>query len=42
MAEGKKINLFTVNDVAEARNYVEAGVSGLFTDFPQDLVPLVR
>ena len=42
VAEGKKINLFTVNDVDEARSYVEAGVSGLFTDFPQDLVPLVR
>ena len=42
VAEGKKINLFTVNDVDEAKAYVEAGVSGLFTDFPQDLVPLVR
>ncbi len=42
VAAGKQINLFTVNDVEEARAYVEAGVSGLFTDFPQDLVPLVH
>ena len=42
VAAGKQINLFTVNDVDEARAYVEAGVSGLFTDFPQDLVPLVH
>ncbi len=42
VAEGKKINLFTVNDVEEARTYVDAGVSGLFTDFPQDLIPLAR
>ncbi|WP_457637682.1 glycerophosphodiester phosphodiesterase [Oceanithermus sp.] len=39
---GKKINLFTVNDPHEAKSYIEAGVSGLFTDFPQDLAPLVR
>lgn len=39
---GKKINLFTVNDVDTARAYIEAGASGLFTDVPQDLVPLAR
>ena len=40
VAAGKKINLFTVNETDEAARYIEAGVSGLFSDFPQDLVPL--
>jgi len=42
VAAGKRVNLFTVNDVREARAYIEAGVTGLFTDFPQDLVPLAH
>jgi len=42
VAAGKRVNLFTVNDPDEARAYLEAGVTGLFTDFPQDLLPLVR
>ncbi len=36
--KGEEINIFTVNDVEEARKYIEAGVSGLFTDFPQRIV----
>ncbi len=42
VAAGQRINLFTVNDAEEARAYIEAGVTGLFTDFPQDLVPLAH
>ncbi len=40
VAEGRRINIFTVDDVETARKYIKAGVSGLFTDFPQWLVGL--
>ncbi len=36
--KGEEVNIFTVNDPDEAKRYIEAGVSGLFTDFPQRIV----
>ncbi len=39
---GLAINLFTVNDEADWRRYIEAGVSGIITDYPQDLLALLR
>jgi glycerophosphoryl diester phosphodiesterase len=38
---GKALRPWTVNEADEARAFIEAGVAGLFTDFPQRLVPLV-
>lgn len=35
---GKGINLFTVNDPADFRRFVGAGVDGVFTDFPQHFI----
>ena len=32
---GKRINLFTVNDPGDYQRFVDAGVDGIFTDFPQ-------
>ncbi len=37
-ARGKKINLFTVNEPDRAALFFEAGVDGIFTDFPQYFV----
>jgi glycerophosphoryl diester phosphodiesterase len=34
---GKKINLFTVNDSREMVRFIEAGVDGIITDYPQRL-----
>ncbi len=39
---GKRVHLWTVNDPEVAARYLEAGAAGLFTDYPQRLVPLVR
>ncbi|MCP4020692.1 MAG: glycerophosphodiester phosphodiesterase, partial [Desulfobacteraceae bacterium] len=36
---GKRLNLFTVNDEREIIKYVNAGVDGFFTDFPQQFCP---
>ncbi len=33
--KGKKVNLFTVNDPHEFNRFVNAGVDGIITDFPQ-------
>ncbi len=41
-AAGKRVHPWTVNDPEEALGYLEAGAAGLFTDYPQRLVPLVR
>lgn len=38
--KGKKVNLFTVNEVDEMRRYIDAGAAGLITDFPQRLAKL--
>jgi glycerophosphoryl diester phosphodiesterase len=32
---GKKVNVFTVNSHDEMEKFVELGVDGIFTDFPQ-------
>jgi glycerophosphoryl diester phosphodiesterase len=34
------VNLFTVNEVADMRRFIAAGITGLFTDFPQRLAEL--
>lgn len=39
--EGVRVNLWTVNDEAEVGRWVAAGVSGLITDYPQRLHPLL-
>ena len=35
---GKRINLFTVNDPSDYQRFVDAGVDGVFTDFPQRFI----
>ncbi|WP_020585565.1 glycerophosphodiester phosphodiesterase [Desulfobacter curvatus] len=35
---GKRINLFTVNEPCDYMRFVNAGVDGLFTDFPQRFI----
>jgi glycerophosphoryl diester phosphodiesterase len=37
---GIALNLFTVNEIADMRRFVAAGVTGLFTDYPQRLAVL--
>lgn len=32
---GKRINVYTVNEAAEVEKLIQAGVDGIFTDFPQ-------
>jgi glycerophosphoryl diester phosphodiesterase len=39
-ARGVAVNVFTVNEMADMRRFVAAGVTGLFTDFPQRLAKL--
>lgn len=39
---GKGINLFTVNETHEMIQFIEAGVDGLFTDFPQRMIALAK
>lgn len=39
---GKKLNVFTVNEIADMKFYIEKGVAGLFTDFPQRLNDLLN
>ena len=38
----KKINLFTVNEKDEMIRFINAGVNGLITDYPQHLAAIVR
>lgn len=38
---GVQVNLFTVNDPDEMQYFIEAGVSGLITDFPQRLTKIL-
>jgi glycerophosphoryl diester phosphodiesterase len=38
---GFDINVWTVNDEATMRHFIEVGASGLFTDFPQRLKALL-
>jgi len=35
---GKQINLFTINEVHEMKRFMETGVEGFITDFPQRLI----
>ncbi len=35
---GKRINLFTVNEIHEMIKFIETGVEGFITDFPQHMV----
>ena len=39
--EGFQVNIWTVNDPKIMRSLIMAGASGIFTDFPQLLKPLV-
>ena len=41
-AMGKKVNLYTVNDVDAMQRFIEAGVDGIITDFPQRLLTLLK
>ena len=40
--QGKQINVYTVNEKAEMRQMIAAGVHGLFTDFPQLLAQVLK
>ncbi|NOZ72450.1 MAG: glycerophosphodiester phosphodiesterase, partial [Chloroflexi bacterium] len=40
--QGIHINLFTVNDPEDWRRFTEAGVSGIITDFPQQLLAFLQ
>lgn len=42
VARGHRVNLYTVNDVEKMKTYMEAGVSVLITDFPQELHALLK
>jgi glycerophosphoryl diester phosphodiesterase len=33
--QGFEVNVYTVNEEATMKSLIEAGVSGIFTDFPQ-------
>ncbi len=39
-AHGCRVNLYTVNDLEQARTFARLGVAGLITDYPQYLVSL--
>lgn len=38
----KSINLFTVNEKSEIIRFIDAGINGLITDYPQRLVPIIK
>ena len=42
IAMGVAVNLYTVNEQDAMRRFIAAGVSGLFTDFPQRLKSLIK
>lgn len=39
---GKKVNLFTVNNKDDMLKYIDAGVDGIFTDYPQIMKTLLN
>lgn len=41
-AKGIAVNLFTVNEESDMRRFIDAGVAGLFTDFPHRLKTLLQ
>jgi glycerophosphoryl diester phosphodiesterase len=42
LEEGYGVNVWTVNEEAEMRDLIEMGVTGIITDFPQTLKPLLQ
>ncbi|HDL84849.1 MAG TPA: glycerophosphodiester phosphodiesterase, partial [Candidatus Acetothermia bacterium] len=40
--KGLEINVYTVNGEQEMRRFIAAGVTGLFTDFPQRLAAILH
>lgn len=40
--KGKRINLFTVNNVADMAHFIKLGVDGMFTDYPRRLSWLLQ
>jgi len=38
--KGKKINLFTINEVEDMKKWIDGGIDGVITDFPQRLASL--
>lgn len=42
LSKGKKLNVFTVNEISDMKFYIEKGVTGIFTDFPQRLKSLTK
>jgi glycerophosphoryl diester phosphodiesterase len=40
--QGFGVNVWTINETASMQQLLEAGVSGLFTDFPQRLTVLIQ
>jgi len=42
LRQGKQVNVYTVNEKAEMRQLIAAGVHGLFTDFPQWLAQVLE
>ena len=40
--KGKKINLFTVNNIEKMENFIAQGVDGFITDYPQRLSALIN
>jgi len=41
-SRGISVNLFTVNDSADWARFIPAGVTGIITDFPQDLLAYLK
>lgn len=41
-AAGIEVNVYTVNEEADMRRLARAGASGIITDFPQRLVPILE
>lgn len=39
---GKRVNVFTVNDIRDMEKFIHAGVDGIITDFPQRLLKLLN
>ena len=41
VAQGITVNLFTVNDPEDWQRFISAGITGIITDFPQDLLAML-
>lgn len=42
IGKGKRVNLFTVNEIADMQRFMDQGVDGLITDYPQRLKTLIK